>query len=217
MGFPIPQKTDPQKIVLEARALSCIRDDRVLFEGLDFTLKNNQVLLLEGKNGSGKTSLLRIICGFREQDAGELLWCNTAIKGSNYFAEMAYVGHLDGVKKELSVLENLKMSLALSQSGKYSIDQALDKVQLAGYDDSLVQSLSAGQKRRLSLARLLITKKPLWILDEPFTSIDKQGIKLIESLMHQHISNGGMIILTSHHDLVLHEADVQKINLSACH
>jgi heme exporter protein A len=80
-----------------------------------------------------------------------------------------------------------------------------------------VQSLSAGQKRRLSLARLLITKKAIWVLDEPFTSLDKQGIKLIESLMHEHISDGGMIILTSHHDLVLHEADVQKINLSACH
>ena len=130
---------------------------------------------------------------------------------------MAYVGHLDGVKKELTVQENLKMSLALNQAGKYTIGQALDKIHLAGYDDSLVQSLSAGQKRRLSLARLLITKKSLWVLDEPFTSIDKQGIKLIESLMHEHISNGGMIILTSHHDLVLHEADVQKINLSACH
>ena len=217
MGSPIPQKTGSQKITLEARGLSCIRDDRVLFEDLDFTLNNNQVLLLEGRNGSGKTSLLRIICGFREQDAGELLWCNRTIKDGGFYAEMAYVGHLDGVKKELTVLENLRMSLALSQAGKYTIDQALDKVHLAGYDDSLVQSLSAGQKRRLSLARLLITKKSLWVLDEPFTSIDKQGIKLIESLMHEHISNGGMIILTSHHDLVLHEADVQKINLSACH
>lgn len=109
------------------------------------------------------------------------------------------------------------MSLALGQKGTYSIDQALDKVHLAGYDDSLVQSLSAGQKRRLSLARLLITKNTLWILDEPFTSIDKQGITLIESLMHEHITAGGMIILTSHHDLVLHEVDVQKINLSTCH
>jgi heme exporter protein A len=212
-----PKKTGPQKIALEAKGLSCIRDDRVLFEGLDFTLQNNQVLLLEGKNGSGKTSLLRIVCGFREQDAGELLWCERTIKDSDFFAEMAYVGHLDGVKKELTVLENLKMSLALSQAGKYTIDQALDKVHLAGYDDSLVQALSAGQKRRLSLARLLITKKSLWVLDEPFTSIDKQGIKLIEAIMHEHISNGGMIILTSHHDLVLHEADVQKINLSTCH
>jgi len=109
------------------------------------------------------------------------------------------------------------MSLALSQTGRYSIVQALAKVNLAGYDYALVQSLSAGQKRRLSLARLLITKKSLWVLDEPFTSIDKEGIKLIESLMHEHIVNGGMIILTSHHDLNLAEADVQKINLSSCH
>lgn len=205
------------KRVLEIKGLSCIRDDRILFQNLDFRLTNSQVLLLEGKNGSGKTSLLRIICGFREQDEGNILWCDSEVKDSGYYAEMAYVGHLDGVKKELTVVENLKMSLALSQAGKYSIDQALDKVHLAGYDDSLVQSLSAGQKRRLSLARLLITKKSLWVLDEPFTSIDKSGIKLIESLMHEHISDGCMIILTSHHDLALHEADVQKINLSECH
>jgi len=201
----------------EVKNLSCIRDDRILFEGLNFKISNHQVLLLEGKNGCGKTSLLRIICGFREQDAGEMFWCDTSINESEYYSDMAYVGHLDGVKKELTVLENLKMSLALGQSGNYSIEQALDKVLLAGYDDSLVQSLSAGQKRRLSLARLLITKNSLWVLDEPFTSIDKEGIKLIESLMHEHITDGGMIILTSHHDLVLHEADVQKINLSLCH
>ena len=203
--------------LLEVKNLSCIRDDRVLFEGLSFSLKNSQVLLLEGKNGSGKTSLLRIICGFREQDAGEIHWCDSAVKDSEYYAEMAYVGHLDGIKKELTVIENLKMSLALSQAARYSIVQALAKVNLAGYDHALVQSLSAGQKRRLSLARLLITKKSLWVLDEPFTSIDKEGIKLIESLMHEHLVNGGMIILTSHHDLNLAEADVQKINLSSCH
>jgi len=206
-----------QNNLIEIKGLSCIRDDRTLFENLNFKLANHQVLLLEGKNGSGKTSLLRIICGFREQDAGEIFWSGTSIKESQYFAEMAYVGHLDGVKKELTVLENLKMSLALGQQGAYTIDQALNKVQLAGYDDSLVQSLSAGQKRRLSLARLLITKNILWVLDEPFTSIDKQGITLIESLMHEHVTSGGMIILTSHHDLALHEADVQKINLSTCH
>jgi heme exporter protein A len=203
--------------VLEIKKLACIRDDRVLFEELDFKLTNHQVLLLEGKNGSGKTSLLRIICGFKEQDAGEILWCNQPLNNSDYYAELAYVGHLDGVKKELTVLENLKMSLALSQPGNLSIDEALDKVHLRGYDDTLVQSLSAGQKRRLSLARLLITKHCLWILDEPFTSIDKQGIRLIESLMHEHVMTGGMIILTSHHDLELHEADVIKINLSSCH
>jgi heme exporter protein A len=199
---------------LEGRDLSCIRDDRVLFEQLAFELVSGQVLLLEGKNGSGKTSLLRILCGFREPDAGEINWCGETVEDSPFYAQMAYVGHLDGIKKELTVLENLKMSLALSSAGRYSIDQALAKVHLAGYDDVLVQALSAGQKRRLSLARLLITENVLWILDEPFTSLDKQGIALIETLMIEHCANGGMIVLTSHHDIVLHDVDVLRINLS---
>lgn len=194
--------------------LSCIRDDRVLFEQLAFELVAGQVLLLEGKNGSGKTSLLRILCGFREPDVGALHWCGDAVKDSQFYAQMAYVGHLDGIKKELTVLENLKMSLALSSAGQYSIDHALNKVHLTGYDDILVQTLSAGQKRRLSLARLLITENVLWILDEPFTSLDKQGIALIETLMAEHCANGGMIVLTSHHDIDLPDVDVQRINLS---
>jgi heme exporter protein A len=200
--------------LLQGSGLSCIRDDRVLFEGLGFELASGQVLLLEGKNGSGKTSLLRILCGFREPDAGQVVWCGDAINDSQYYADMAYVGHLDGVKKELTVLENLKVSLALGRSGQYSIQEALAKVHLANYDDVLVQALSAGQKRRLSLARLLITQNIVWILDEPFTSLDKQGIALIETLMSEHCANGGMIVLTSHHDIELHGVDVQRINLS---
>jgi heme exporter protein A len=200
--------------LLQSTDLSCIRDDRVLFEGLAFELVSGQVLLLEGKNGSGKTSLLRILCGFREPDAGQVYWCGDAINDSQYYADMAYVGHLDGVKKELTVLENLKVSLALGLPGQYSIQQALTKVQLANYDDVLVQALSAGQKRRLSLARLLITQNSVWILDEPFTSLDKQGIALIETLMSEHCANGGMIVLTSHHDIDLHGVDVQRILLS---
>ncbi|MEI6270156.1 MAG: cytochrome c biogenesis heme-transporting ATPase CcmA [Methylococcaceae bacterium] len=199
---------------LQGTDLSCIRDDRILFEGLTFELVSGQVLLLEGKNGSGKTSLLRILCGFREPDAGQVLWCGEAIDDSQYYADMAYVGHLDGVKKELTVLENLKVSLALGQCGQYSIQQALNKVHLTDYDDVQVQALSAGQKRRLSLARLLITKNSVWILDEPFTSLDKQGIALIETLMSEHCASGGMIVLTSHHDIELHDVAVQRINLS---
>jgi len=200
--------------LLQGTGLSCIRDDRVLFEGLTFEVVTGQVLLLEGKNGSGKTSLLRILCGFREPDAGEICWCGDSINDSQYHADMAYVGHLDGVKKELTVLENLKVSLALGRSGHYSIQQALAKVHLTDYDDVLVQALSAGQKRRLSLARLLITQNILWILDEPFTSLDKQGIALIETLMSEHCALGGMIVLTSHHDIELHGVKVQRINLS---
>ncbi len=203
-------------MTLQGIELSCIRDDRTLFAGLSFQLEAGQILLLEGKNGSGKTSLLRILCGFREADAGEVRWGNEAINDSNYYADMAYVGHLDGVKKELTVLENLKVCLALGMAGQYSIDEALKKVHLQGYDDVLVQALSAGQKRRLSLARLLITHNILWILDEPFTSLDKQGIALIENLMLEHCANGGMIVLTSHHDISLHDdVNVLRINLSA--
>jgi len=208
--------SSPQSRSFVGKNLSCIRDNRILFENLNFHLERGQVLLLEGENGSGKTSLLRILCGFREPDTGEILWCNTTPGQSDFYAEITYVGHLDGIKKELTVLENLKMSLALGQPGGYSMSQALDKVQLAGYDDTWVQSLSAGQKRRLSLARLLITQNSLWLLDEPFTSLDREGIKLIESLMQEHITDGGMIILTSHHDLNLHQTAVQKLNLSLC-
>ncbi|MDD1611926.1 MAG: cytochrome c biogenesis heme-transporting ATPase CcmA [Methylococcaceae bacterium] len=194
--------------------LSCIRDDRVLFRELNFTLHSGQVLLLEGKNGSGKTSLLRILCGFREADAGQVLWRGEVIDDSRYYADMAYVGHLDGIKKELTVLENLNVSLALGRPGRFSIAEALERVHLSGYDDVTAQSLSAGQKRRLSLARLLITGNQLWILDEPFTSLDKAGIALIESLMREHCAEGGMIVLTSHHDIDLHDAVVQRIYLS---
>lgn len=199
---------------LVANNLSCIRDDRVLFEGLNFSVNSGQALLLEGKNGSGKTSLLRILCGFREPDAGQVRWCGNEISDGNYYADMAYVGHLDGIKKELTVSENLDVALALDKPGGYRIADALGRVRLAGYEDALVQTLSAGQKRRLSLARLLVTQKCLWILDEPFTSLDKQGIILIEALMAEHCANGGLIVLTSHHDLNLHGVNLQRIQLS---
>ena len=201
---------------LEVSDLSCSRDDRLLFSGLNFGLASGQVLLLEGSNGSGKTTLLRILCGFREADQGQIYWSGLPLADSAYFADMAYVGHADGTKKELTVLENLRFALALSRPGLYSIDQALQKVQLAGYDDNLVQTLSAGQKRRLSLARLLITHNVLWILDEPFTSLDRQGIELIETLIDDHVKNSGMVILTSHHDLTLPHMSLQRIHLDSC-
>lgn len=208
---------DLRKSALTVRNLSCSRDERLLFSGLSFDLLPGQLLLLEGSNGSGKTSLLRILCGFRDADDGELLWRGEPIDDSDYFSEMAYVGHADGSKRELSVAENLRFALAINSPGHYSIEQALQKVQLSGFDDNPVQTLSAGQKRRLSLARLLITHNALWILDEPFTSLDKQGVDLIENLMIDHTQQGGMVILTSHQDLSLHHLDLQRIHLDTCH
>ncbi|OAI13295.1 heme ABC exporter ATP-binding protein CcmA [Methylomonas koyamae] len=206
-----------QHAALEVRDLSCFRDERLLFSALNFEVQAGQSLLLEGANGSGKTTLLRILCGLREADSGQIIWCGQPAERSSYYRDMAYVGHADGTKKELTVLENLNFALALGAPGKYQIDQALDKVRLAGFDDNPVHTLSAGQKRRLSLARLLITQNLLWILDEPFTSLDKHGIALIESLIADHIGHGGIAVLTSHHDLRMADLNLKRIHLQACH
>jgi len=202
---------------LEASGLSCIRDDRTLFENLSFELTCGQALLLEGRNGSGKTSLLRILCGIRLPDAGTVSWGATDISklGPDYHVHTAYVGHRDGIKLDLTPLENLAMARALGRPNDMTLEAALEKVELFDFEDVLTRNLSAGQQRRLALARLLITETVLWILDEPFTSLDTQGIRIIEDLLDQHTSSGGMLAVTSHHPVNLDNTPTQTINLSA--
>lgn len=204
-------------ISLKAYELSCVRDDRLLFSGLNFLLNQGQVLLLEGRNGSGKTSLLRILCGIRAPETGGVEWCGRSIEdlGGAYHADLTYVGHLDGIKKELTVRENLRMAVALGKPADVDEEGSLKRLNLYGYEEIPAQALSAGQKRRLALARLLVTRSRLWILDEPFTSLDKQGIAVFESLVTEHTARDGIVILTSHHDLNLDVVEVQTINLSA--
>lgn len=199
---------------LQVKQLQCVRDDRILFENLSFTLNSGQALLIEGPNGSGKTSLLRLLCGFRQADAGELFWDNeTTENNAQYYSEMAYAGHLDGIKKELTVEENLKFAQAMTLASSLSIAQALTKVRMSGYEDMRVGILSAGQKRRIAFARLLVTRNRLWILDEPYTALDKSGITLFEQLMTEHVQASGMMILTSHHDVNLPDIDLQSMVL----
>ena len=202
---------------LEARALECIRDDRVLFSQLDFTVQAGEALILEGRNGSGKTSLLRIMCGIRLPDSGSVNWGGTDIArlGPDYHQHMAYVGHRDGNKLDLTPLENLAMARALGVASDMPLEAALEKVDLYGFEDVPTRNLSAGQQRRLALARLLVTETVLWILDEPFTSLDVHGIKVIEELLAQHTERGGMIAVTSHHAVNLANDRVQRINLSS--
>lgn len=198
-------------------ALSCVRDDRVLFSNLSFDIRPHQMLLLEGRNGSGKTTLLRALCGIRPADSGEISWCGVSIEklGPDYHEHIAYVGHADGVKRELTAMENLHMAQTLGRPNAISLQAGLEQVGLAGFDDVLALNLSAGQQRRLALARLLITDNQLWILDEPYTSLDKSGIALFGQIMEQHTAKGGMIILTAHHDVQLAKVDLQRLNLSA--
>ena len=202
---------------LAAHALECIRDDRTLFSNLDFRLEAGSALILEGRNGSGKTSLLRILCGIRLPDGGTVTWGDTAIDklGPDYHMHMAYIGHRDGIKLDLTPLENLAMARALGMPNDITLEAALAKVDLAGYEDVLTRNLSAGQQRRLALARLLVTDTTLWILDEPFTSLDVHGISVIEELLDAHTTSGGMLAVTSHHAVNLQNTTVQRINLSA--
>jgi heme exporter protein A len=207
----------PQVATLEARALSCIRDDRTLFADLSFRLQSSQALLVEGRNGSGKTSLLRILCGMRLPDAGCVTWCDTDIceLGPDYHACTSYVGHRDGVKQDLTAHENLSIARSMGNPDHaISLHEALRAVDLGGFDDVLTRNLSAGQQRRLALARLLVTRAQLWILDEPFTSLDTHGIAIVEELIDKHLSNGGMLAVTSHHPVELAGNEVRRINLS---
>ena len=203
---------------LGAHELECVRDDRILFNGLEFSVGGGEMLLLEGRNGSGKTSLLRILCSIRLPDDGRVTWCGEDIQklGPDYHEYLTYVGHRDGIKHDLTPQENLKMAQALGKPSElHSIDEVLDQFGLYGFEDVPTRNLSAGQQRRLALARLLVTDSPLWILDEPFTSLDKQGVHVFEELMDKHTAQGGMIVLTTHHKVRIEGTHVQTINLSA--
>ncbi|HSH29645.1 MAG TPA: cytochrome c biogenesis heme-transporting ATPase CcmA [Thiohalobacter sp.] len=215
---PTDLNQETRSISLQAENLECIRDDRILFSGLSFELSSGEVLLLEGRNGSGKTSLLRILCGIRLPDVGSLRWCGEEIRrlGPEYHEQIAFVGHRDGVKLDLTPLENLAMARALGAAHPdRTPDDALDEVNLTGFEDVPTRILSAGQRRRLALARLLVTRAQLWILDEPFTSLDRYGIDIVESMLDRHLSDGGMLALTSHHAIRAIGAQTHRIDLSA--
>ena len=209
---------------LEAAGLTCIRDDRTLFSQLSFDLSSGQLLLVEGDNGSGKTSLLRILCGIRLPELGKVSW-KTVIDDKtsqvfvhsdhSYAGDMAFLGHLDGNKLDLTVTENLTFSKALARGNECSIEQALEKVNLNLFDDLLVSNLSAGQRRRLSLARLILSGASLWILDEPFTALDKKGIEMVEREINEHLDQGGMVVMTSHHSVSFDKNKIIRINLNA--
>jgi len=204
-------------MTLLGQSLECSRDDRVLFKDLDFAVEAGEALVVEGRNGTGKTTLLRMICGIRRPDAGDILYDGECIfkLGSDYHTHMTYVGHMDGIKRELTAEENLRVADALGHPGRMSVSEALERIRLAGFEDVAANKFSAGQRRRLALARLLVSKAAIWILDEPFTSLDRHGVKLVEELMAEHTNEGGILVVTSHHDVDLGNVGVRRLDLSA--
>jgi len=204
-------------VLLKIDNLCCIQDDRILFEHLSLSLLSGQMLLVEGRNGSGKTSLLRILTGLKMADEGQIYWHETAIseQGSDYHQQVTYVGHHDGVKRDLTCLENLHLVQAMGNPSTVDPDDALEQVNLYHYGNTPVSNLSAGQRRRLALTRLIVTEADLWILDEPYTSLDKVSTALFQSIFEAHLKRGGIIVMTSHHDIEMPSADLIRLDLSA--
>jgi len=204
--------------MLEALSVGCVRGDRRLFSGVGFALAPGRLLRVAGANGSGKTSLLRILCGLLAPVEGEVRW-NSAGIGSQrdeYHRNLLYIGHLNGLKDELSPLENLEVSAVLAglPAGLEARLAALGAFGLAASADAAVRHLSQGQRRRVALARLALSAAvPLWILDEPFTALDTHAVKHLESLIAAHLGAGGMVVLTTHMEVSIAAADVLRLDL----
>lgn len=199
---------------LDVKALLCERDDRILFSDLSFQVNAGEWVQITGGNGAGKTTLLRLLTGLARPDAGEVCWQGQPLHQvrDSYHQDLLWIGHQPGIKTRLTALENLRF---FHQHGDTpQCLHALAQAGLAGYEDLPVSQLSAGQQRRVALARLWLTRARLWILDEPFTAIDVNGVERLTRQMAQHTGQGGMVILTTHQPLNVASDKIRRIALT---
>ncbi len=203
--------------MLNVVQLSCERDDRLLFSNLSFKLCSGEILQIEGRNGAGKTSLLRIIAGLSSSYAGDLFWNSQPLAKvyADFRLDCFFLGHKPGLKLDLTPLENLawRSRLANTAVSREGLLAALHRVHLAGYEDIPCSHLSAGQLRRVAFAGLVASQASLWILDEPFTAIDAEGVAWLEGLFDEHASQGGMVLVTSHQSLSNLKGNLRKLRL----
>ena len=190
---------------LEARQLSCARGDVRLFRDVSFSAMAGEWIALRGANGSGKTTLLRCLAGFVRPEAGEVLWGSQPIRGAStdFRAQAIYAGHAAGIKDDLSAAENLRDALALRDVsvGHAAMDEALGQVGLAARRRLPARRLSAGQRRRIGLARLWLDPAKVWLLDEPLTALDAEGEALFSRMLARHLGHGGLAVIATHHGI----------------
>lgn len=201
--------------MLTATGLSCVRGERRLFAGLDLAVGPGEWLHVQGENGAGKTSLLRILAGLSPPAEGEIRWQGEPTKtlAEDFRKALLFLGHHGAVKEELTPFENLTLSAQLDGTALDDKEAltALARFGLRGREDLAVRFLSAGQKRRVLLARLAVRKATLWILDEPFTALDVKAVEMLSGLIVEHVTNGGIAILTSHQTIPLPNGKVLKV------
>ncbi len=204
--------------MLETINLDCVRGGRALFRKLNLTLTSGTLLQVQGPNGSGKTSLLRIICGLMAPENGEVRWQGANIRklGEDYAEAITYLGHRNGIKEELSPLENLRISAGVSgdELSPNQAQVALKKVGLADRQNLPARFLSEGQRRRTALARLVTRKSSLWILDEVMSSLDTAAVQLVTSLLDEHLRDGGMAVVATHQELQISAGSLQRLELA---
>ncbi|MBN9424344.1 MAG: heme ABC transporter ATP-binding protein CcmA [Candidatus Accumulibacter sp. 66-26] len=203
--------------MLEALNLECVRGERRLFAGVGFRLEGGEMLYLQGRNGSGKTSMLRMLCGLTQPASGEIRWRDRPIGklGDDFRAELCYLGHLNAIKEELTPLENLLASARLAED---ALDEdaaldALEMVGLRGREDLACRYLSQGQKRRVALARLVHERRALWVLDEPYVALDTAAVELVAGLIGAHLQRGGLAVLTTHQTVEVRAGAVRELRL----
>ena len=202
--------------LLQARALAYARNDEPIFGALEFALHPGEIVLIEGDNGSGKTTLLKLLSGLLEPTNGEVLLHGAPLTTARLSHQVALLGHLLGLKLELSTLENLRFAIGLGglRSG-ITPQLALASVGLEGYEDQPLRTLSAGQRKRVALARLLLVPAALWLLDEPYANLDREGIELVNRLLDNHARRGGAALITSHGAYAFTSGTPRRIKLQA--
>ena len=199
---------------LSADGLTLFRGERCLFQGLSFALNPGELLLLEGRNGTGKTSLMRAIAGLIEFEDGDVMWEGKPLRTNrhDFYGSLVWMQHRVGFKADLNLVENLKFESHLRAQSNEDFDQVCERLDIDRLKRLPLRALSAGQQRRVALARMLMSKVPLWLMDEPFTNLDREGRALVMDLTTEHLDGGGMCIMAAHQDVEI-GGNVTRITL----